>query len=292
MTICFIVITASYNRPALLRRNIQAMLGQTWPHWRQIIVDDASAVDMEEAFALAQQDERITVIRSEKNEGCNATRNKALDLVREQGMDGYVTFVDDDDYLLPDALEKVSALIQETPGFQWYTADCCYPDHKKASRLARHGRLSYLQDYMFGKVIKGDLNHFIQSRAIGNIRFTDGFRNGQEWSFYSVLSAANDFYAFDVDVKVVEYLEDGLTRQKVNSQDRLKTYRLKVAVLAPLVTAKLLSGQQLLLARELLGAGEADEALTVLKAIMRYQFLSIRFWRYFFRAVLAGRSLH
>lgn len=281
----FIVVTASYNRPALLKRNIEALLGQTCANWCQVIVDDASSQDMSEAFALAATDERITVLRNEANQGCNATRNRALDWVRDNVLQGYVSYVDDDDYLLPDALERVSALIESSPGFPWYTADCAYPDGSKASRLARHGRLSYLHDYMFGKVIKGDLNHFIHTDLLANIRFTDKVRNGQEWSFYCQLSGKTDFMAFDANVKVVEYLDDGLTRQKVNSQERLKVYQLKVDVLAPLVSKKQLSGQQLLLARELLANNRSADARVVLKSIARYQWCSLKFLRYFFKAV-------
>lgn len=287
----FLIVTASYNRPELLLRNIHAQLNQSYIDWLQIIVDDGSSLNMQEAFSLAQQDSRIRVIRAEKNQGCNATRNTALDYIKQNQLSGFVSFVDDDDYLRADALQVMCDLINKTPGYNWYTADCCYPDGKKASRLARHGKLSYLQNYMFGKEIKGDLNHFIACTACSGIRFTDRFRNGQEWTFYSQLASSNDFYAFDANVKIVEYLADGLTRKNVNSQDKLKVFQLKVEILQPLVSKKLLSGQQLLLARELLNNAQFVEALELLKNIARYQFFTIKFHRYWVKAFISSLRL-
>jgi glycosyltransferase involved in cell wall biosynthesis len=288
----FLIVTASYNRPELLLRNIHAQLKQTYADWLHIIVDDGSSLDMQEAFALAQHDKRIILIKAEKNQGCNATRNTALNYIRQNQLSGFVSFVDDDDYLLPEALQTVNELMDQTPGYQWYTADCCYPDGKKASRLARHGQLSYLKNYMFGREIKGDLNHFIDSQVCADIRFTDWFRNGQEWTFYSQLASTNDFYAFEKNIKVVEYLEDGLTRKNVNSQDKLKVFQLKVIVLEPLVSKKLLSGQQLLLVRELLNNAQCVEALALLKSIARYQWISLKFYRYFIKAYISSLKVN
>ncbi len=286
----YIIVTASYNRPDLLLRNINALLVQTYPHWLQIIVDDGSSANMQPALDLAKKDSRIITIAAEKNQGCNATRNTALDYINRQQLSGFISFVDDDDYLLPDALHLINTSINQTPGYSWYTADCVYPDSKKASRLSRHGKLSYLNNYMFGKEIKGDLNHFIETRVCADIRFTDWFRNGQEWTFYSQLSQSNDFFAFDINVKVVEYLDGGLTRQNINSQEKLKVFQLKVIILEPLISKKLLSRQQLLLARELMNNSLYAEALVLLKSIAQYQFFNVKFYRYFVKAYISSKK--
>lgn len=288
MTMPFLIITASYNRSALLKRNIESLQAQTCTDWMQIIVDDCSTDVMDDAFSLAADDPRIVLIRLEENSGCNHARNTALDYIAQHKLQGWVTLVDDDDYLLPDALESLNGLMQATPGYRWYTANCCYPDLSRASALKRHGRLSYLHDYMFGRIIKGDLHHCIDSRLCAAIRFTAQFRNGQEWSFFCQLAADNAFYAFDRNVKVVEYLPDGLSRKKVNSQQKVDVCRLKVDVLRSLVKASLLAQQQVSLARELIKAGETNEALEILCGVLRYQYLKPRYYRYLITAWLAA----
>ncbi|HEY9033880.1 MAG TPA: glycosyltransferase family A protein [Pseudomonadales bacterium] len=290
MTVQFVIVTASYNRPDLLRRNIAALQAQDYPHWQQIIVDDGSSADTRAVLDEAEQLPAVTVIRQPDNSGCNHTRNLALDYIAAQQLDGFVSFVDDDDFLLPDALRRVSESMARVPGYQWYTADCCFDEQRKASRLKRYGELSYLTDYMLGKTIRGDLNHFIACTALQDLRFTEQFRNGQEWQFFCQLAGRHSLMAFDLNVKVVRYLPDGLSGQKINAQNKLAVARLKVATLAPLVTPKQLVSQQLPLARELARAGQSAEALALLKKIWCHSWYALRWYRYAIKAWLASGS--
>lgn len=278
----FIVITASYNRPDLLIRNIQSLQDQTYSNWRQIIIDDASISDMQSVYDLASKDERIHIIRLRANKGCNYARNQGLDYVKSHNLVGYITLVDDDDYLLPDALSKINENIEAQTKL-WITADCCYPDGKKASKLVRYGELSYIDNYMYGKEIKGDLNHFIHTSICSEVRFSDRFRNGQEWSFFCQLAGKTSLYAFNYDVKVIEYLEGGLSNIRVNAKNKIKVFNYKIHILNNLVSLKKLSHQKLLLARELINIGSKKEARSLLNSIFKYQYLSFKFYRYYIK---------
>jgi len=276
----FIVITASYNRPELLKRNIEALQAQTYQHWQQIIVDDNSECWMQDAYDLASSDDRVHVIQLDYNQGCNHARNQALEYIRSAGLNGYMTLVDDDDYLLPNALESIRKNINQSPGQQWLTADCCYPDGKKASRISKYGQLSYIDNYMYGKEIKGDLNHFINTSICLDLNFSEDFKNGQEWSYFCQLSARTSFEAINLDVKVIEYLEGGLSKNKVSAQNKIKVFNYKIHILKDLVSPKRLSHQKLLLARELVGFGNKKGARKLLLSIFRFQYASLRFYRY------------
>jgi glycosyltransferase involved in cell wall biosynthesis len=276
----FIVITASYNRPDLLKRNIEALQAQTYQHWQQIIVDDNSECWMQDAYDLASADERIHVMQLEYNQGCNHARNQALEYIMSAGCHGYITLVDDDDYLLPGALESINSSIAESPEQQWLTADCCYPDGTKASKVSQYGQLSYIDNYMYGKEIKGDLNHFISTSACLDLKFSEDFKNGQEWSFFCQLSARTSINAVNLDVKVIEYLEGGLSKNKVSSQNQIKVFNYKIYILKDLVSPKRLSHQQLLLARELIRFDNKKGARRLLLSIFRFQYVSLRFYRY------------
>lgn len=282
----FIVITASYNRPDLLIRNIKALQHQTCQNWQQIIVDDHSSCDMQSAFNLARLDERIKVIELADNRGCNYARNTALEYINNNNVEGYVTFVDDDDYLLPEALELVINESANIVNKQWITADCCYPDGSKASKLSRYGPLSYIDNYMYGNEIKGDLNHFISTTACKDLAFSKKFRNGQEWSFFCQLSARTNIEALNHSVKVIEYLEDGLSYQKINAKNKIDVFNYKIEVLKNLVSSKRLSHQKLLLARELIAAGDIKAAREILYVIYKYHLFSLKFYRYFLKTII------
>jgi len=281
----FIIITASYNRSELLKRNIKALQAQTYQNWQQIIVDDNSECWMQDAYDLAEQDERIHVIQLDYNHGCNYARNQAIEYVRSTGSTGYITLVDDDDYLLPKALQIISESINELPSNkQWLTADCCYPDGKKASKLSRYGELSYIDNYMYGNEIKGDLNHFMHTSICLDLNFSEDFKNGQEWSYFCQLSGRTSFEALKHNVKVIEYLEGGLSKNKTSAQNKVKVFNYKIFILRNLVSKRRLSHQQLLLARELINYGNRKGARKLLLTIFRYQFTSPRFYRYLIKS--------
>lgn len=285
MNFHFIIITASYNRPDLLLRNIEAMQAQSYGNWQQIVVDDSSECWMQDVYDLASSDERIHVIQLDHNQGCNHARNIALEYIRNAGLSGYVSLVDDDDFLVPDALGKVNEQLNQEEVL-WLTADCIYPDKSKASKLSTYGKLSYINNYMYGREIKGDLNHFIHTSVCSDLRFSEEFKNGQEWSFYCQLSGRTSLKAINLDVKVVEYLEGGLSKTKVSAQDKIKVFKYKIHVLRELVSARKLSHQQLLLARELIEYGNSQGARKLLNSIFKYQLFSFRFYRYYFKSLV------
>jgi glycosyltransferase involved in cell wall biosynthesis len=286
MQMHFIVITASYNRPDLLIRNIKALQCQTHKNWQQIIVDDHSSCDMQLAFDLALMDDRIKVIQLSANRGCNYARNTALNYIYNNNIEGYITLVDDDDYFLPEAMELVEKESSSIVNRKWITADCCYPDGKKASKLSRYGQLSYIDNYMYGNEIKGDLNHFICTSTCKDLKFSEKFRNGQEWSFFCQLSTRTNIEALNHSVKVIEYLEGGLSNKKINAKNRIDVFNHKIEVLKNIVSAKKLSHQKLLLAREHIAVGNIQAARDILIAIYKYHLFSFKFYRYFLKTIV------
>lgn len=97
------VITPAYQAARFLEETIKSVQAQTFPAWEMIIVDDCSIDDTYAlALRIAEKDERIKVLRNEKNSGVAATRNKALDAATGE----YIAFLDSDDLWLPQKLEK------------------------------------------------------------------------------------------------------------------------------------------------------------------------------------------
>ncbi len=97
------VITPAYNAAHFLEEAVKSVQNQTFSDWEMIIVDDCST---DETFSLAQRlaenDQRIKVLRNKKNSGVAATRNKAMDAATGE----YIAFLDSDDLWLPQKLER------------------------------------------------------------------------------------------------------------------------------------------------------------------------------------------
>lgn len=95
------VIVPIYGVEKYLEECIRSIIGQTYPNLEVILVDDGSP-DGCGAICdrYAQMDDRIVVVH-QKNGGAAAARNTGLRIATGE----YLTFVDGDDYLEPDAYE-------------------------------------------------------------------------------------------------------------------------------------------------------------------------------------------
>ncbi|MCR4763264.1 MAG: glycosyltransferase [Lachnospiraceae bacterium] len=103
------VIIPVYNVEPYLRECLDSVIGQTLKDIEIICVDDGSA-DGSPAILeeYRQRDPRITVLTQE-NRGQSAARNRGMDVARGE----YLYFIDSDDYVDPDLLEKTTALADE-----------------------------------------------------------------------------------------------------------------------------------------------------------------------------------
>ena len=86
------IIIPSYNRPHFLPRAVNSALQQTVEELEVIVVDDGS----DEPVHLPEHP-RLKVIRLSKNSGNAVARNVGLNAARGR----YITYLDDDDQLLP-----------------------------------------------------------------------------------------------------------------------------------------------------------------------------------------------
>ena len=96
------VIVPVYQAEKYLHRCIDSILSQTFTDWECILVDDGSP-DRSGAICdeYAQKEDRIRVIHKE-NGGVSSARNVALGIITGK----WLTFVDSDDCLYPNALQR------------------------------------------------------------------------------------------------------------------------------------------------------------------------------------------
>lgn len=119
------VITPVFNTPLQrLEEAIESVLAQAYENWELLLIDDGSgAADLLRALpVLAARDQRIILKSLGKHEGISAASNQGLALARGE----WVTFLDHDDVIEPDALFEIMKLLQTHPD-----ADLIYSDEDK-----------------------------------------------------------------------------------------------------------------------------------------------------------------
>ncbi len=108
------IIVPIYNGQDYIDRCVRSILAQTYSDWELLLLDGASSDKSPELCNEWQEkDGRIRAILSDKNRGVSEGRNQGL----REAKGAYLMFVDVDDWLLPDCLQRLYDDIQK-PGVQ------------------------------------------------------------------------------------------------------------------------------------------------------------------------------
>jgi glycosyltransferase involved in cell wall biosynthesis len=109
------VIIPCFNAERWIAEAIDSCLSQTYPHVEVIVVDDGST---DGSLALVQSYGRVIRIETGPNQGGNHARNHGFRNSRGE----YIQFLDADDYLLPEKIQRQVAFLEE------FGADVVYGD--------------------------------------------------------------------------------------------------------------------------------------------------------------------
>lgn len=102
------VIIPCYNTEKWLGETVESVVGQTYSNLEILLIDDGSKDGtLAVAKRYTEQDDRIRVIEKE-NGGVSSTRNLGI----EEASGEWITFLDGDDYLVPDAYEKMMSAVK------------------------------------------------------------------------------------------------------------------------------------------------------------------------------------
>jgi glycosyltransferase involved in cell wall biosynthesis len=100
------VYITNFNYGSYLKQCVESVLKQTLPDFELIIIDDGSTDNSKEIIEQYRELEGVTIIY-QQNKGLNITNNVAMRVAKGK----YLMRLDADDYLVPEALEKMSALL-------------------------------------------------------------------------------------------------------------------------------------------------------------------------------------
>lgn len=104
------VIIPIYNAEKYLKKCLDSVLTQTYLNIEIILINDGSEDGSKTIIdAYARQDERIQVIHYAQNRGVSYARNRGIDVSKGE----YTIFVDADDYIEKNMLEKLYENLQK-----------------------------------------------------------------------------------------------------------------------------------------------------------------------------------
>lgn len=189
------VVVPAYNIATYIDDCLDSILAQHFGRWECWIVDDGST-DTTAARILARMDPRIKLIR-QANAGVSAARNAGLAHVRGK----YVMFLDGDDILHPQALQRLVAMFDLHPEaaatfgtlVKVLENGSLFPGQKA---LAQH---RYPSGDVLARIIEENFlangGHVLvrtaAARTVGG--FDTSLRLSEDWEFWCRLAAVGKF---------------------------------------------------------------------------------------------------
>ena len=232
--VIFSILVPAYRTPErYYREMIESVRKQTYPHW-QLVIGDAGKGEVLERIAGSYGDERICYHHLSGNRGIADNTNETL----QWATGDYISLLDHDDLLTPDALYEMAAVI-ETAAKAGKGADTApqmlYSDEDKCDEEAKRFyepnrkpdfnldllmtnnyichllvlRADVMRQLGFRREYDGAQDHDLVLRAAGLLRSTPGAirhipRVLYHWRCHSASTAANPeskLYAYEAGVR-------------------------------------------------------------------------------------------
>jgi len=130
------VVMAAYNGERFLRPAIESILSQTFRDFEVIVIDDCST-DRTPQILREFKDDRIRVVRNERNMGIAETLNNGIAVARGE----YIALQDHDDVSLPTRLECQVAFLDKNAKVGMVGSSCSLID--EAGVLLAHRPVEY-----------------------------------------------------------------------------------------------------------------------------------------------------
>lgn len=216
------ILTPTYNRGYILHKAYESLKWQTSKDFEWIVVDDGSSDNTEELVSLWQkEDNRFSIIyHKQKNGGKHRAVNKGVTLANSE----YILILDSDDYLTPDALEKIHKWIETIKGID----DICGVVGEKGyenKKIDNAVSLKYLDITNLERKkynLQSDKAEIYKTEIMKKFPFPEFegenfLRESASWD--RIAQAGYKLRFFNDVIYICEYIEDGLTK---NTTD--KTY--------------------------------------------------------------------
>lgn len=221
----FSIITPTYKRRTMLNRSVQSLLAQSYTNWEMIVVNDSPGDLSYENFTVEFADERIHYVLNDINRGVNYSRNRALDMVSKNS--DWVIFLDDDDYLAPEALEGLRDLIIAHSKTKWFVTNRAYANDVLVTKYPKSEKwYSYTRDVLILKRCRGDVTHCIKTDVINNIRYSRFIKQAEEWIFYYQLGLHEKMYYCNQNSTITDGYDviSGLNFRKRTKAEQFRSF--------------------------------------------------------------------
>jgi len=183
-------IITTYNRPKLVGRAIESVLGQSYSSIELIIIDDHSNELYDEVKELYSANVKVRFHRNAKNLGLAASRNVGINLSNGK----YVAFLDDDDVWMKDKLKKQISYLETNKDFIGCSSSHIESVSKKTIKIDKE---VYRFEDNTGFNYLGPPSKLMLKKDIAlATMFDEEAKHAEDWDFYLRILKLGPVYIF------------------------------------------------------------------------------------------------
>jgi teichuronic acid biosynthesis glycosyltransferase TuaG len=222
----FTIILPTFNRPDTVSKSIDSVLNQTYVNWQLLVIIDDEVEKYKKIFDTYKNENRITFLTNPKNIGKNQSLNHALDYLKKQSFNGFIVFLDDDDWLSPECLKDFTRAMIENSEINWLVSERANADTKQPYTINKTGRniINYETDMLLRRQFTGDTTQCLHFETFNKIRFSTLIKNAEEWLYFAEIAKTEKSFLFlpVIGTYSIGYATDGLTYNYHNKKESWK----------------------------------------------------------------------
>ncbi|MBR3606502.1 MAG: glycosyltransferase family 2 protein [Lachnospiraceae bacterium] len=180
------IVLPVYNAEEYIRKCIESIQGQSYVEWELVIIDNGSTdAGYEICREYAKEDSRIEVFHQYQNRGVSVARNLGL----ERSSGEFITFIDADDWVEADYLEKLLEIQREhnadmvVCGYQKGNDRDREVGNEKRIENSRNSRLLSVEEYFRDYMLRGNTHCWgvlYRAKKIDDIHFPNKMTIGED----------------------------------------------------------------------------------------------------------------
>lgn len=230
------IIIPCYNASSFLAETLESILLQTYQNLEVVIVDDCST---DNSLTIAKQYEvqypdkiKVVQVPFDSHQGASYARNYGLQFTKGE----LINYVDADDLLVPDKIEKQVQVLRQYPNVSWVIANAHYfhrsPKITNVSYTSQYKNIKkglHLHPYLFNYFIKDFsitpclMTVLVRREVIEQIGgWNNDFKmNFTDQVFYAKIVLNYDTYIMDEVVAWYRQHENSSTNRGLRSENFL-----------------------------------------------------------------------
>lgn len=218
------IVTASYNYENYIRETIESVLCQTYKNWELIIVDDGSKDNSLEVIReYCDKDSRIKLFTHENNSNKGLAQTVKYGIALSNGK--YIAFLESDDTITPDYLEKKAKVISENSDISLIFNDVNifgYEEKVKGFEDYKRRRHEILSSKIYPANVLKDMRNFNLISTFSSVMVRKDILENLD--FNSPIKAALDYYLWFqvVQKNDVFYIDEMLTNWRMHKDSYSK----------------------------------------------------------------------